>query len=281
MFENDLLTALFALGAMAAWGSGDFSGGLASKRHNVYSVLLAAQLISAIPLLILVLSFEFVVPRIGDLLLGGLGGVCGMIGLLNLYIGLARGRMSIVAPLAAIISGVIPVLIGILTDGVPTTIQIIGFVIALVAVWFLSSDGRRIEATPVELRFAIISGVGFAVFYVVIDRVSGETALWPVLAARVASLIALSLYTISRREWRSPTRSLLPLIALVGLLDTAGNYFFTMATQAGRLDVATIVSSLYPAITVMLAWVILKECLKLQQWLGVLAALIAIVMIAL
>ncbi|OAD23528.1 membrane protein containing DUF6, transmembrane [Candidatus Thiomargarita nelsonii] len=259
MFETTLLTTFFALGATIAWGSGDFSGGLAVKRHNVYSVLLAAQLISFIPLLLLVLSFEFIVPQTADLLLGGLGGVCSMIGLLNLYTGLARGRMSIVAPLAAITASVIPVLIGILSDGPPTTVQSIGFIIALVAVWFLSSDGQRLEATAIELRFAIISGVGFAAFYVAIDRVSGDTALWPVLAARVASLIALSLYTISRRKWHTPTRSLLPLIALVGLLDTAGNYFFTMATQVGRLDVATIVSSLYPAITIMLAWLILKE----------------------
>lgn len=279
MLESGFLTALFALGAAAAWGSGDFSGGLAVKRHNVYSVLLAAQLISAVPLLVLVLSFESVVPRIDDLLLGALGGVCGMIGLLNLYLGLAKGRMTIVAPLTAIVASVIPVVVGLLSDGMPTNVQAMGFVIALVAVWFLSSDGRRLEATPVELRFALLSGIGFAAFFVSLDQVSGETTLWPIWAARVASLIALSFFTVIYGKWRAPARSLLPIIALAGLFDVAGNYFFVMAAQAGRLDIATIISSLYPAITVMLAWLIFKERLKLQQGFGVAAALIAIVMI--
>ena len=279
MYNNDLLTAILALGATLAWGCGDFSGGLASRRHDVHSVVIAAQLISLAPLLILVMSFEFVVPQASDLLFASLGGVVGIFGLLNLYQGLSVGRMSVVAPLAAIIASVIPVLVGILADGLPTAIQLAGFTLALVAVWLLSGDGKRLDATAGELRFAIMGGIGFAAFYVSLDQVSGETILWPVLAARVASIVALSVYALSRRHWLAPPRSLLPLIVLTGLLDTAGNYFFTMATHTGRLDIATVVSSLYPGITVMLALVILKERLKLNQWFGVLAALVAIAMI--
>ena len=279
IFNNDLLTAIFALGATLAWGCGDFSGGLASRRHDAHSVVIAAQLISLAPLLILVGSFEFVMPKASDLFFGGLGGVVGVFGLLNLYQGLSVGRMSVVAPLAAIIASVIPVLIGILSDGLPTPIQLAGFALALIAVWFLSSDGKRLEATAGELRFAIMSGIGFAAFYVSLDKVSGETILWPVLAARVASIVALSVYTVSRRHWLAPARSLLPLIVMTGLLDTAGNFFFTMAAHTGRLDIATVVSSLYPGVTVMLALVILKERLRLNQWFGVLAAFVAIAMI--
>ena len=279
MYNNDLLTAILALGATLAWGCGDFSGGLASRRHDVHSVVIAAQLISLAPLLILVMSFEFVVPQASDLLFASLGGVVGIFGLLNLYQGLSVGRMSVVAPLAAIIASVIPVLVGILADGLPTAIQLAGFTLALVAVWLLSGDGKRLDATAGELRFAIMGGIGFAAFYVSLDQVSGETVLWPVLAARVASIVALSVYTLSRRHWLAPPRSLLPLIVLTGLLDTAGNYFFTMATHAGRLDIATVVSSLYPGITVMLALLVLRERLKLNQWFGVLAALVAIAMI--
>ena len=279
IYNNDLLTAIFALGATLAWGCGDFSGGLASRRHDVHSVVIAAQLISLAPLLILVVSFEFVMPQAADLLFASLGGVFGIFGLLNLYQGLSVGRMSVVAPLAAIIASAIPVLVGILADGLPTAIQLAGFTLALVAVWLLSGDGKRLDATAGELRFAIMGGIGFAAFYVSLDQVSGETVLWPVLAARVASIVALSVYTLSRRHWLAPPRSLLPLIVLTGLLDTAGNYFFTMATHTGRLDIATVVSSLYPGITVMLALVILKERLKLNQWFGVLAALVAIAMI--
>ena len=281
IFNNDLLTAIFALGATLAWGCGDFGGGLASRRHDAHSVVIVAQLISLAPLLILVVSFECVMPKGSDLLFGGLGGMVGVFGLLNLYQGLSVGRMSVVAPLGAIIASAIPVLVGILADGLPTAIQLAGFTLALVAVWLLSGDGKRLDATVGELRFAIMGGIGFAAFYVSLDQVSGETILWPVLAARVASIVALSAYTLSRRHWLAPPRSLLPLIVLTGLLDTAGNYFFTMAAHTGRLDIATVVSSLYPGITVMLALVILKERLKLNQWFGVLAAFVAIAMITL
>lgn len=281
MLETDILTALFALGAALAWGSGDFSGGLASRRHNVYSVLLTAQLVSIAPLLVLALVFEQAPPRASDLLAGAVGGVFGVIGLVSLYTGLARGRMGVVAPLTAIIASIIPVCISMMTEGAPTLWQTAGFAIALVAIWLLSSDGRRLEATPVELRFALLAGVGFAAFYLALDSFSGETALWPVFAARLASMSLLALYVSKRREWSMPPRPLLPLVALTGLLDTAGNFFFVLATQAGRLDVATVVSSLYPAITVLFAWLILKEHLKFKQRIGVLTALAAITMIAL
>lgn len=281
MFETSVLSTIFALGAAFSWGSGDFCGGLAARRHNVYSVLVVAQLFSILPLLLLVLLFEWTIPRGSDLLFGAFGGVLGVIGLLSLYSGLAQGRMGIVAPLAAIVASIIPVCIGILTDGVPTQGQVIGFGIALLAIWFLSSDGSRLEATPTELRFAIIAGISFASFYIAMDNVSGETVLWPVFAARLAAVTILGLYVFSRSEWHAPRRSLLPLIALTGLLDTAGNYFFTLSTQAGRLDISTVVASLYPAITVLFAWLVLKEQLKIKQRLGVLAALFAIAMIAL
>ncbi|MEB4589718.1 DMT family transporter [Candidatus Thiothrix sp. Deng01] len=282
MLETDILTALFALGAALAWGSGDFSGGLASRRHNVYSVLLAAQLVSIAPLLVLALVFEQALPRASDLLAGAVGGVFGVVGLVSLYTGLARGRMGIVAPLAAIIASIIPVCIGMITEGAPTLWQTVGFAIALIAIWLLSSDGgRKLEATPVELRFALLAGVGFAAFYLALDSFSGETALWPVFAARLASMSLLALYVSKRRQWSMPPRPLLPLVALTGLLDTAGNFFFVLAAQAGRLDVATVVSSLYPAITVLFAWLILKEHLKFKQRIGVLTAFAAITLIAL
>ncbi|WP_353570293.1 DMT family transporter [Candidatus Albibeggiatoa sp. nov. BB20] len=281
MLETDLLTIFFALGAVVTWGSGDFTGGFVTKRHPVYSTLLTGQLISIIPFFVLALSFEFVVPRMDDVLLSCLAGLGGMVGLLNLYSGLAQGRMSVVAPLVAITASILPIFVGIFTDGIPTLIQITGFFIAISAVWLLSSNGRQFDITSIELRFALTSGLGFAIFFILIDRISGDTALWPIVAARFASITALSLYVISRREWKPPTKALLPLMVLTGLFDTTGSYFFMMAAQVGRLDIATVISSLYPAITVILAWLILKERLKISQWFGVATALISVVMIIL
>ncbi|MEK7989972.1 MAG: DMT family transporter [Thiotrichaceae bacterium] len=281
MLETNLLTIIFALGAMVTWGSGDFVGGFVTKRHPVYSTLLTGQLIGIIPFLILALYFEFFIPRLDDMLLSCVAGFGGMIGLLNLYSGLAKGRMSVVAPLTAITASIIPVFVGIFTEGVPTFIQITGFFIAIMAVWLLSSNGRKLDITAIELRFALTSGLGFATFLIFIDQISGETALWPLLAARFVSVTILSFYIISRGSWKPPTKALLPLIALTGLFDMMGSYFFIIAAHVGRLDIATIISGLYPAVTVILAWFILKERLKISQWFGVAAALISVAMIAL
>jgi len=276
-----MLTILFGLGAALAWGSADFSGGMAAKRLNAISVVLTAQAISALPLLLATLLFEYGIPRFEDIVLGALASLCSMIAVINLYTGLAKGRMVVVAPLAAIISTIISVLVSALTDGMSTPLQMLGFGLAVVAIWLISSDGQKFTATPIELRSAFASGVGFAGFFIIIDHVSGETVLWPILAARLTSLLVLSLYTFSRHQWRTPTRTLLPVIVLAGLLDTMGSFFYLLAAQTGRLDVAVVLASLYPAVTIMLAWLMLHEQLKLQQWFGVGVVLVAIVMIAL
>lgn len=273
---NEHLTVILGLGATVAWGSGDFCGGLASRRHNVYNVLLVAQLVSVFPLLALTLSLENQLPKLYDVLLGGIGGIFSILGVLYLYIGLAQGRMSVVAPLTAILSSTISVAVGVVMDGMPTRIQGIGFACALLAIGFLSSDGKRFTASPIELRLSMLSGIGFAVFYISLNSVSGETLLWPIFTARISSLIVLSCYFFKHSNWHAPSIKLFPLVALTGLLDTLGNYFFTMATQTGRLDVATTVSSLYPVITVLLALILLKERQKTSQWIGMLITFLAV-----
>jgi uncharacterized membrane protein len=274
-----ILAILWALGSTFAWGAGDFTGGLVARKHNVYSVLLTAQLISLLPLILLTVSVETAVPNSHDLLLGCIAGLFGVIGLLNLYSGLASGRMSIVSPLAAMVACTLPVLVSLFTEGMPSLMQAGGFALALLAVWLLSSDGKQITASTTELRFALLSGLGFAGVFICFNATSGETALWPVLASRITSVTALSLYVVSQKRWHTPPFRILPLIAATGLLDTTGNYFFVMAGQHGRLDVVTSVVSLYPAITVLLAWLLLKERLNLLPILGVVLALTAITLI--
>jgi len=278
MIEHIPMT-LFMIGAMVSWGAGDFCGGLISKRYSVYSVLLTAQLIGIIPLFALMLLFEKM-PQFHDLLFGSLSGLGGMIGLLHLYKGLAQGRMAIVAPLTAMIMCIIPVLVGMIIDGVATGLQMCGFVVALLAIWLVSSDGRRLTVTILELRLAIIAGVTMGSACIAIDQGTGESVLGLTLAARITSISLLLLYVVTQKQWQAPKFEFLPLLATAGLCDVLGNYFFTTAVLAGRLDVATMVSSLYPVVTIALAWLILKERLRIRQWLGIFSALLAIVLIA-
>jgi len=130
------------------------------------------------------------------------------------------------------------------------------------------------------LGLTVTAGLGFGAFFVLIDRVSESAVLWPLAAARIASVGFLLMLTVARRGWERPAINLLPLIVLSGIFDTGGTTFFALATRMGRLDIATVLSSLYPAATVLLAWLFLKERLVPRQWLGVVAALVALVLIA-
>jgi drug/metabolite transporter (DMT)-like permease len=260
MISSEVLAITFGLASAAAWGSGDFSGGLATRRGSVYSVVSISQLIGAGLLIALALTSGESIPSADDLILGGMAGVSGAFGLVALYSGLASGRMG--------------------TEGPPATSQLAGFGIALSAVWLLSSggDGGAIQAR--ELGLAVTAGLGFGAFFLLIDRVSESAVLWPLVGARIASVSFLFVLAAARRGWERPDRVLLPLIALSGVLDAGGNTFFALAAREGRLDTAAVLSSLYPAATVLLAWLILRERLMPRQWLGVMAALVALVFIA-
>jgi drug/metabolite transporter (DMT)-like permease len=197
-----------------------------------------------------------------------------------LYTGLARGRMGIVAPITAVVAAFFPVIVGILNEGLPSPQRLVGFGIALMAIWFLSRAGNGAVIRLSELALPTVAGLGFGLFYIFIDRVSHAAVLWPLVAARIASIGMLSILIAVRRQREVPAANQLLIIALAGTFDAGGNAFFALATQVGRLDISAVLASLYPAATVLLAWLILKERLVRQQWLGVIAALIALVLIA-
>ena len=280
MISSEILAVAFGLASAASWGSGDFSGGVASRRGNVYSVVIISQLIGGVFLIALASTLGERIPSLDDLLLGGTAGVLGVIGLAALYSGFASGRMGVVAPVAAVVAAIIPIVASLITEGLPSTSQMAGFGLGLVAVWLISSsgDGKSIRAR--ELGLATIAGLGFGMFFILIDRVSESALLWPLVTARAASACFLVVFATARRQLETPARNHFPIIAMAGLFDAGGNAFFLLSARMGRLDVAAVLSSLYPAMTVLLAWLILKEGLMPRQWLGVAAALAALVFIA-
>lgn len=281
----ELLAIAYGLTSAAVWGAGDFSGGFASKRGNVYTVVLLSQVVGLVCLLTLALLLEGTLPPVRDLLFGALAGLAGVIGILALYTGLARGRMGVVAPTTAVLSATIPVVVGIVTEGIPPILVLVGFGLAVTAVWLLSGGGQADGIRRDELGLAFLAGLGFSLFFVFIDKVSAGVVFWPLTAARIASVPLLLIFLFSRQmpsaQWQLPVRSVLPIVALSGILDSGGNYFFALATQTGRLDIAAVLASLYPASTVLLARLILKEKLGPRQWTGVGVALVALILIAL
>lgn len=279
---TDLAPVVFGLLSAVTWGAGDFCGGLASKRTNVYAVVITSQAIGIGLLLGLAFVFGETFPPGRDLIWGAGAGMAGAVGLLALYRGLASGRMGLVAPISAVGAAALPVIFAAFLQGLPGLLTLIGFAVALGGIWLLS---RPTSATTAafhlkDLGLPAAAGLGFGLFFVLIDQANNHSTFWPLIAARLASLTLITLIARVNRQSVRPERSQLGLVALSGALDAGGNAFFSLAVQAGRLDVASVLSSLYPASTVLLAWWFLKERLSGGQLAGVVATLTAIALIA-
>ena len=274
-----LATIIFGLAASLFWGSGDFSGGLASRRDNASSVVLAAYAIGCVLLVILALIWREVLPSPIDVLWGGLSGVSGAIGLIAFYSALSIGRMGIIAPVSAVLTAGIPVLFSAYTQGLPSLLQLGGFVLALFAIGLVSRP-ERTKGRPEGIGLALIAGCGFGCFFVLISRVGPSSTFWPLAVARLTSVVVLLLVISIRRQQMLPKKTVTLLVILAGVLDALGNAFFVLATHVGRLDVAAILSSLYQAATVILAALVLHERMTRIQTLGILLALLAIPMIS-
>jgi len=272
-----MLTTPILLGLLSAltWGAGDFNGGLAVKRSNPYGVIAVAHSLSLLLLLILVPIVGEPVPPLHDWLWGGAAGLAGGIGLMLLYRALAEGRMSVAAPVSAVVAAALPVMVGLLTDGLPGSWTLAGFALALAAVW-LVSGGEGLIIRFDDLRQPAIAGIAFGAFFIFIERASQAALIWPLIAVRIVSTSTMLGYALlTRQDWIPKRESLVPVL-LSSLLDTLGNAFYALSARTGRLDVAAVLGALYPGATVLLAWVFLHERISRIQAIGIVLALVAI-----
>ena len=276
-----MLSILFGLTSAAIWGAGDFTGGMASRKTGAYRAVVYGEMIGLIFILVVALIVWQPIPALGIWALSMLAGAFGTMGILLLYYSMTKGLMSIAAPISALLAALLPVIIGIFTESLPTWLTFLGFAFALAAIWLISQsqDGvKDLLSHITDLRLPLLAGVGFGCYFVLIHAATRTAILWPMVAARLGGLIILTLYIILRRESWKVERGAWSLIFLNGLLDIGGNLFFVLAGQVGRLDISAVLSSLYPGSTVILAWIFLKERLSRTQWIGIIAALIAIVL---
>jgi uncharacterized membrane protein len=278
-----LLSILFGLSAALGWGAGDFTGGLASRKTGAYRAVLYSEVIGVVVLFfILVVSGESM-PNFKVWLLSMVAGAIGTFGLILLYRAMTTGLMSVAAPVSALLAAILPVLVGIFKDGVPKILTVIGFGFALFAIWMISQSKGGVTdilAHLSDLKLPLLAGIGFGSYFILMHEATSTGAtVWPMVASRTGGMLLIGAYMlIAHISWKVEDTSAWPMLTLNGILDISGNIFFILAGQAGRLDVAAVLSSLFPGATVVLAWIFLKERLSRNQWIGIVSALIAIVL---
>jgi drug/metabolite transporter (DMT)-like permease len=277
-----LLPIIYGLISSTAWGTADFIGGLVSKRTSPIRVLYLAEIASFIPFIVLAIILREQIPPAADLLIGALASILGLIGLVFLYRSLADGQMTIAAPVSALFAAFIPVIFGFFTLGLPSTATMIGFGLAFLAVWLISqTDTTNWRFNISDLRLPLLSGLFFGFYFIAIHKATLNAFFWPLATARFAGFAALGFYALMMRQSAMPPRETWTLCIINGLIDIAGNGFYVLAAQTGRIDVAAVLGALYPASTVLLAWIILKERISKTQMLGIILAFVAIVMFTL
>jgi len=219
------------------------------------------------------------VPGQPTLLLAAIAGVCAVAGILGLYTGLAVGRMGVVAPVTGLIAASLPVVVGLVGQGWPGLSVVVGIGCAFAAVVLVSrsTDG---DGRPSGIQYAIVGGIGLGFFNIAVGAFPEHRVAWPLAIIKATSLVPIViLVLLGRRPWRVP-RPIVPALLAVAGLDLAGNGLYILATQAGRLDVAATLSSLYPVTTVVLAVILLRERVSWSHLVGIIMAGIAIVLIA-
>jgi drug/metabolite transporter (DMT)-like permease len=205
----------------------------------------------------------------------------GVLGLLLFFKAMTKGQMSVAAPVSALTAAILPVIVGSFVEGFPGWPTLAGFALALAAIWFISQpDGgpKSLRLRLADLSLPLIAGVSFGVYLILFHRGSQTGLFWPMVSSRLAGVATMVVYTLVTHQSFEPPKSVWPLLILNGMLDVSGNGLYILAGQAGRMDVAAVLASLYPASTVLLAGFFLHERLNRLQLAGILTALAAIVL---
>jgi drug/metabolite transporter (DMT)-like permease len=278
------VAVVLALASAVVYGAADFLGGLSSRRASVFGVVAVSQLVGLLALLVLL-------PWLGgpvgpsDLAWGAAAGVAGATGLVLFFRTLARGVMSVIAPVTAVTAAAVPVLVGLLGGDTIGPWAAAGIGLALAAVVLVSAEGGLSAlraARPASLAPALAAGTAFGFFFVLLDRTSQDSGLTPLVTARLASVALVVVIALAGKQSLKVGRVALPLVALSGIGDMTANALFLLATQQdGQLAITGVLASLYPVSTVILAQVLLRERLAGAQVAGLGTAVAAVVLITL
>ncbi len=275
------LSYLLAVLSAGAYGAADFLGGLATKRFTAYSVVVFSQLAGLILVLIALPFLPASAPTARDFAWGAASGLAGGVGVALLYRGLAIGVMSVVAPVTAVCAVIIPLLVGIALGERPAGLALLGVVLAIAAIVLVSQTGHTEtgKRATTGLSIAVASGFCIGIFFVCLQRTGPAAGLWPLAAARVTSVGCFIVVAAVAREKLRLGRQGVPLVIGGGALDMLANLLYLLAVRQGPLGIVAALASLYPASTVVLARLVLRERLRAIQLSGVVCAAAAIVLI--
>ncbi len=274
------MTALLAIASALLVGGADFLGGITARRASAVRVAALGQLaglVVALPVAVLV-DWERITSA--DVAWSLASGLAVGIGLALFYLAMARGLISVVAPVAAVTGAVVPVVYALGGGERPGTGAVVGIVLAVVAIGLVSvTPGHESGATG-PLALAIGAGLLFGLFYVSLSRVDEDAGLWPVAISRAASAAVLVLLAFTLTRGIRLDRRLAPRIALIGVLEVLAAAAVLLALQRGPVSVASVLASLYPVTTTFLAALVLRERLSRVQLGGVVLALAAVTLIS-
>jgi drug/metabolite transporter (DMT)-like permease len=275
------VAVLFALLAAGAYGISDFVGGFASRKSKATNVLLYNYPAGAIVMALLLPAFP------GHVSLATLwwsigGGLAGVTGVSLMYYALSIAPMNVISPVTALASATVPVLFGVATGERPSTLAWLGIGLGLIAVVAISrspSENSVHRFARVAPLLALTAGVGFGVYFICLARSGSDSGLWPVVIARITSAVLIAPLAFVLRPVSALHGRLLLLAVTAGVLDAGANLAFLLASRHGYLSIAGVITSLYPAGTVLLAAVILKERTQVIQRVGLVIAVGAVVLI--
>jgi drug/metabolite transporter (DMT)-like permease len=278
-----LTPAAYSVTAVFLWGASDFAGGYGSRRANAFVLTAFSHLCAFGLMLAISLGLHGEFPSRASIVWALIAGASGGFSLAIFYRALASGQMGLTAPIAALVGAAIPTLVDIAVEGAPSRWTVGGFALAIGALWLITrpepSKGGDSARRPSGVGMAALAGVGFAGYYLCVHQANGSPA-WVAAISRVGSFTATAVAVIATRAPLAMDLPRITLGMLAGFLDITASALFIYASQRGRLDEAVVLTSLYPAVTVLLARVVLKEHLSGWKFVGLLAALAAVPMIA-
>ena len=275
------MVTFFALTAAVLAGTGDFLGGRATKKSSIFSVLAISHLLGLVIILAAapLLADKFTAH---DFFLGVFASSFGLVGLGLLYRGLAKGPMAVVAPVTAVACATLPVIWGLIFGETLSERQLTGILIGLVSIFLVSwSPPSKVKRVSRLILFeAVMAGFGFGAFFIVIEGTSETTAPWPIVGSRVFSVLVLFLFAgLTKKNIKPAPGSSIEIIA-AGFFDTLANVAMLAALNRGLLSLVSVLISFYPAVTVLLARIFLKEKMIRSQIIGLLAGLFSICLLA-